>query len=106
MAHQKLQDIPIEELHSKFGDSDDENVEAASKPSVSTNGALEEPAAALSGTKEALLSSAGNIVQTFWEGDTDDEEEDSEADLDWVDEIEGSFSRLVLCSYCSGLISN
>lgn len=91
MDHQKLQDIPIEELYSKFGDSDDENVEAASKTGASTLGALEQPEAALSGTKEVLSSSTGNNVQTFWEGDTDDEEEDSEADLDWVDEIEGSF---------------
>ncbi|CAL8466744.1 g6280 [Coccomyxa elongata] len=84
MAHKKLQDIPIEELRSKFGDSDDEDAEAASKA-----GALGQSEAALSGTTEVVSRNSDYTVQTFWEGDTDDEDEDSEADLDWVDEIEG-----------------
>ncbi len=94
MAHKKLQDIPIEELRSKFGDSDDEDVEAASKA-----GASGKSEAALSGTKEVVSRILGNTAETFSEGATDDEDEDSEANLDWVDEIEGDMLRFVVLFY-------
>ena len=80
-----LQDLPIEELERKFADSEEETVEAARK-----SGASGKTDAAKLEAGKCVLNATDTQDKIDWQNDTEYEDEDSEADLDWVDEIEGA----------------
>lgn len=85
-----LQDLPIEELEKKFADSEEEGDEAAMNV-----GSSEKPAAA---TPEAgdVVPDKGYVSTDY--GYSSDDDLDIEAELDWVDEIEGAPQKVVCLS--------